>query len=301
VEPDSVNLLPKLVCIYDEPFADVSAIPTYYVSKFAREHVTVALSGDGGDELFAGYNIYSYLRRIYKYNFSSPAINTFLWGNIHKMIPEHASGKGLMYFLSKNPNDLGAHLCIWTKNEREKLIIQNGHKEVMNASELFKRDILRSGNRDFISNLQYLDLQTYMVDDILTKVDRASMINSLEVRVPFLDHKFAELTFKIPAQLKMKDQIKKYILKRAMKPFLSTNILNHAKTDFDVPLSVWFRGRLKEFVNDTLITHNPLLAGYLNRDYVRKVINDNMTGMRDFSSKIWSLLFFEEWLKQNQE
>ena len=139
-----------------------------------------------------------------------------------------------------------------------------------------------------------------MVDDILTKVDRASMMNSLEVRVPFLDHKFAELTFKIPSQLKMKNQIKKYILKRAMKPFLSTNNLNQPKKGFDVPLAVWFKGRLKEVVNDTLVTHNPLLAGYLNKDYVRKVIKGNMTGMRDFSNKIWSLLFFEEWLKQNQ-
>ena len=300
VEPDSINLLPKLVCIYDEPFADTSAIPTYYVSKFAREHVTVALSGDGGDELFAGYNIYSYLRKIHKYNFQTPAINKFIWGNIHKMIPENVSGKGLTYFLSKNPNDLGAHLCVWNNGERKKLILQNGHQEVLNASELFKRDILRSGNKDFISNLQYLDLQTYMVDDILTKVDRASMMNSLEVRVPFLDHKFAELTFKIPSQLKMKNQIKKYILKRAMKPFLSTNNLNQPKTGFDVPLAVWFKGRLKEVVNDTLVTHNPLLAGYLNKDYVRKVIKGNMTGMRDFSNKIWSLLFFEEWLKQNQ-
>jgi len=300
VEPDSVNLLPKLVCIYDEPFADISAIPTYYVSKFAREYVTVALSGDGGDELFAGYNIYSYLKRIRKYNFSSPAINTFIWGSIHKMVPEHVSGKGLMYFLSKNPNDLGAHVCIWTKNERKKLIIQDGQQEVINASELFKRDILRESKKDFISNLQYLDLRTYMVDDILTKVDRASMINSLEVRVPFLDHKFAELSFKIPSQLKMKDQTKKYIFKHAMKPFLSANILNNAKKGFDVPLSAWFRGSLKEFVNDTLITNNPLLAGYLNKDYVRNVINDNTAGMRDFSRKIWSLLFFEEWLKQNQ-
>jgi len=301
VEPDSIRLLPKLVCIYDEPFADNSAIPTYYLSKFAREHVTVALSGDGGDELFAGYDIYSFLRRIYKYNFSSPALNTVLWGSLHKMIPENVSGKGLTYFLSKNPNDLGAHLCIWTKHEREKLIIQNGPKEVMNASELFKRDILRSSKKDFISNLQYLDLQTYMVDDILTKVDRSSMMNSLEVRVPFLDHKFAELSFKIPSQLKIKDSNKKYILKRAMKSLLSGNILNQAKKGFDVPISVWFTGRLKEFVNDTLITHNPLLGGYLNKDYVRKVINDNMTGMRDFSSKIWSLLFFEEWLKQTQQ
>lgn len=300
VEPESINLLPKLVSTYDEPFADISAIPTFYVSKFTREYVTVALSGDGGDELFAGYPIYKYLRNIYKYSFSNASLNKIVWGNIHKMIPGKIAGKGLTYYLSQNREYLGAQVCTWTKQERKALIINNRSAKYPDTTEAFKQAILKSGKRDFISNLQYLDLETYMVDDILTKVDRASMMNSLEVRVPFLDHKFAELSFKIPVNLKMKETDQKYIFKKAMKPFLPDNILNHRKKGFDVPVSVWFKEELKEYVNDTLLSQNLLLSNHLNKKYIKKIVKENTSGMRDFSSKLWSLLFFEEWLKQNR-
>ena len=125
IEPESISLLPKLVSAYDEPFADSSAIPTYYVSKFAREHVTVALSGDGGDELFAGYWIYRYFQKIYKQSSPYPPLNKLIWGNINKLIPQKIAGKGLTYFLSKNRDHLGAHLCIWPKEERKKLMLNN--------------------------------------------------------------------------------------------------------------------------------------------------------------------------------
>ena len=301
IEPESINLLPKLVRAYDEPFADSSAIPTYYVSKFAREYVTVALSGDGGDELIAGYSIYRYLQRINKFNTSSPSFNKFVWGNINKLIPESVAGKGLTYHLSQNKDFLGAHLCIWTNEERKKLILSNDIFKFNIVPELFKEEILKKGNKhDFISNLQYLDLQTYMVDDILTKVDRASMLNSLEVRVPLLDHKFAELLFKVPSNLKMKGKETKYILRQAMKNILPETTLNRQKIGFGVPLSLWFKDELKEYVNDTLLAGNPLLANYLDRNYVRTMVEGSKDGMRDFSSRIWSLLWFEEWLKQNQ-
>ena len=138
-----------------------------------------------------------------------------------------------------------------------------------------------------------------MVDDILTKVDRASMLNSLEVRVPLLDHKFAELSFKIPWNLKLKGKEQKYILKEAMTPYLPENILKHPKKGFSVPLSIWFKEDLKDYVKDTLLSQNPLLSTYLDKKYVKKIVENNKTGMRDFSTRIWSLLFFEEWLKHN--
>ena len=301
VEPESISLLPKLVSAYDEPFADSSAIPTYYVSKFAREYVTVALSGDGGDELFAGYSIYRYLQNIHKHSSSSPVLNNFLWAGIHKLIPQKIAGKGLTYFLSKNRDSLGAHLCIWPKEERNKLIL-NSHSSKNNNSlpEFYKEGILKNGKgNDFISNLQYLDMKSYMVDDILTKVDRASMLNSLEVRVPLLDHKFAELSFKIPWNLKLKDKAQKYILKQAMAPYLPESIIKHPKQGFSVPLSLWFKDDLKEYVKDTLLSKNSLLSSHLDKDYVKKIIGDNSFEMRNFSTRIWSLLFFEEWLKYN--
>ncbi len=302
VEPESIGLLPKLVNLYDEPYADSSAIPTYYVSKFAREHVTVVLSGDGGDELFAGYDIYRYFKNVHRYSTSSPGFNRLFWGGINRMIPQKVAGKGLTYYLSQNRDLLGAYLAIWTKKERRELILDpygvNGNAS---GSELFKAGILKENpHHDFITNQQYLDIKTYMVDDILTKVDRASMTNSLEVRVPILDHKFAELSFRIPGSLKMNGNDQKYIFKKALAPHLPGSILNHAKQGFSVPLSVWFKDDLKKYVQDTLFSENPLSAAYLDKKYMQKIVTDNQKGMRDFSDKIWSLLFFEEWLKQNQ-
>ena len=305
VEPESISLLPKLINAYDEPFADPSAIPTYYVSKLAREHVTVALSGDGGDELFAGYNDYPNLLRLHSYpfNFKSAFYNKFLWGNIHKIIPNNMRGKDASFFLSKNKNYLSAHKHLWSMEERKKLILNdNSVINYSNASELYKELILkRGGNNDFISNLQYLDMQTYMVDSILTKVDRASMMNSLEVRVPLLDHKFAELSFKIPSQLKLRGKEQKYIFKQAMSNILPENILTHPKQGFSMPLSFWFKDDLKEYVKDKLLSQNNLLSSYLDMKYIKKFVENNNAGTKDYSNHIWSLLFFEEWLSQNKD
>ena len=301
VDPESVSLLPKLVKAYDEPFADSSAIPTYYVSKFAREYVKTVLSGDGGDELFAGYNIYNYLRKIYHYNVTPPSFNKFIWGNINKLIPGKLAGKGLSYFLSKNRNHLGAYLCIWPAEERKKLILTYNTFRFNNSPEINKIEILEKGiKNDFISNLQNLDMKSYLADDILTKVERASKINSLEVRVPILDHKFAELTFKIPSNLKLKGTEQKYIFRKAMKKYLPEPIINGPKKGFGIPLSNWFKEELKEYVNDTLLTGTPLLSKYLDQEFIKTIVEDHNYGMRDFGSRTWSLLFFEEWLKQNQ-
>lgn len=303
IEPESISLLPLMVSAFDEPFADSSAIPTYFVSKLARESVTVALSGDGGDELFAGYTSYTKFKKLRSspFNFNSAAANRLIWGNFHKLIPQSVKGKGLIYFLSQDKRYLGAYLSNWTQDERQKLLLKKASSiDYKNASEVYKEKILdEGGERDYISNLQYLDLKTYMVDDILKKVDRASMQNSLEVRVPFLDHKFAELTFKIPSGLKLKGNDKKHILKKSMRKYLPPNILNHPKQGFGVPLSLWFKNDLRKYINDTLLSENPLISNYLDKKYVKKVIEDNRKGGRDFSTKIWSLLFFEEWLKQN--
>jgi len=301
VDPESIDLLPKLVNAYDEPFADSSAIPTYYVSKLARKHVTVALSGDGGDELFAGYGIYKRLNDIYSnpLNFKSPLLNKFIWGNLHKIIPYNVRGKSATYFLSQNRKLVSAYSNVWPRAERKKLLLNHGIVNTSTGSESYKEDILNKGSYDFVTNMQNLDLKTYMVDSILTKVDRASMINSLEVRVPLLDHKFAELTFKIPSYLKLQKNDQKYILKQAMSPYLPPSILNHPKQGFGIPLEFWFKDDLKQYVNDTLLSANSHLGSYLNKSYVKDIILKNENGTKDFSTKIWPLLFFEEWLKQN--
>jgi len=302
VEPGSIDLLPKLVSAYDEPFADSSAIPTYYVSKIAREKVTVVLSGDGGDELFAGYDLYQGLKNYYSsaLSFNSPLLNKLIWGNVHKMLPQNIKGKNGTYFLSKDRKLMSAYSTIWRKSERKRLLLNYGIIDFAMASEVYKEDILKKHpDYDFVTNMQNMDLQTYMVDCILTKVDRASMINSLEVRVPFLDHKFAELSFRIPWNFKFHKKELKYILKRAMAPYLPKNILDHPKQGFSVPLEFWFKKDLKQYVNDTLLSGNPLLSSFLDKKYIEKILLKNQNGQVDFSRKIWPLIFFEEWLKQN--
>ena len=305
VEPESISLLPKLVNAYDEPFADTSAIPTYYVSKLAREFVTVALSGDGGDELFAGYDTYSKLNSLQSSPFhsGSHAVNKMIWGNLYKIIPQSFSGKGLSYLLSHDKRYLGSYASFWNRDERGKLLLNHDSKiDYTIASEDYKAQILKEGSKnDFVSNLQFLDMRSYMVDDILTKVDRASMLTSLEVRVPLLDHKFAELTFKIPWNLKLKENEQKYIFKKSMKPLLPVNIFNHAKQGFGLPLPFWFKDGLKEYINDTLLSSNSFSSKYLSTSYIKKTVRNNQYGMRNLSLKIWSLIFLEEWLKQKQE
>jgi asparagine synthase (glutamine-hydrolysing) len=304
LEPESISLLSKVVSMYDEPFADSSAIPTYHVSQLARQFVTVVLSGDGGDELFAGYNIYRRQEHIHKFplNFNSAFLNKIIWGSIHKALPADFKGKDLSYYLSKNKKYTFAYFNLWTTGERDKLFIDKRPEwRNNNASENFKSKILKNGavRNDYISNMQYLDLKTYLVDDILTKVDRASMMNSLEVRVPILDHKFAELTFRIPPNLKMNGSDQKYIFKKAMAQYLPEGHLCLPKKGFGIPRSLWFKKELKEYIQDTLLSATPLYSEYLNKKVVSSIIKRNRNPLHDFSSKIWTLLVFEEWLKQN--
>src|SRR6185312_9904569 len=302
VEPESVSLLSKLVNAYDEPFADSSAIPTYYVSQLARKHVTVVLSGDGGDELFAGYNSYTRFNKLHSrvFNFKSPFLNKMVWGNVHRLIPNHVRGKGLSYLLSQDKKYQFAYMS-WEKHERQKLMSAHlSDIDYLNASEEYKINLLKNSSiTDHMTSMQYLDLHTYIVDDILTKVDRASMMNSLEVRVPLLDHKFAELTFKIPSNLKLKGLEQKYILKKTMASMLPASILNHPKQGFAVPISIWFKD-LSTYLNDTFNSSNCLLYNYLDKSYIKdKILNNRITHI-DFSDRIWALLFLNEWLNQNQ-
>lgn len=302
IEPESVSLLPQLVDSYDEPFADASAIPTYFVSKFAREFVTVVLSGDGGDELFVGYDKYQRMNNMRKFNVLPESVSKYFWGGLHKIIPNSVKGKGATYYLSKPKNSFPAFLAIWQQAERKELF-RDEIWEIIKESPSESRRVECFSNAkssDFLFNMQKMDMQRYMVDDVLTKVDRASMQNSLEVRVPILDHEFAELTASIPSELKLKGNIKKYIFKEAMKGHLPESIISHKKQGFSVPLKSWFKEDLKEYVNDRIINTKGPLYDYLNPKYVSKIIHSHNNGMRDFNDKIWSLLFLDEWLNSRK-
>jgi asparagine synthase (glutamine-hydrolysing) len=302
IEPESIAILPKLVRSFDEPFSDSSAIPTYYVSKLARENVTVVLSGDGGDELFAGYTHYSYLNKLHSMpiNLGVPVLDRFFWSAVNSLLPGRMKGKKGSFLLSKGRDFISAYLFMYSSEERKRLFLKDIKDDLSNASQLYKVDLLRTGHEnDFMSNMQYLDLKTYLVDDILTKVDRASMMNSLEARVPLLDHKFAELTFRIPSGLKFRENEQKFIFKNTMSAFLPESIMTHPKHGFSIPLSVWFRDDLNSYVNDTLLSSNPLISNYLDKEYIKELVRDSSTTEQISNTRIWSLLFFEEWLNQN--
>jgi asparagine synthase (glutamine-hydrolysing) len=299
VDPVSIELLPLLVSSYDEPFADSSAIPTYLVSRHAREHVTVALSGDGGDELFAGYSSYLKLLNLTSKNIIPDSLSKILFGMIGKTWPEKWSGKGLLYYLSKEKNKIGAYYCLWKQEQRQLLYREGFKKTLQKPAEEFKINFLEKiKDVDFLTRLQYLDVRTYMVDDILTKVDRVSMQNSLEVRVPLLDHKFAELAFRIPSGLKLSKGDKKHVFKKAVSGLLTPNVLDHPKQGFGIPISAWFKDDLKNYMQEVLLDSGQPMFDFLEPKYVKKLVDNHLYGMRDMSSNIWSLLFFNEWLRQ---
>ncbi len=299
VEPESVDLLPDLVHAYDEPFADASAIPTYYVSKYTREHVTVALSGDGGDELFAGYPDYQRMLALKNAVYNNRFTNKVLFEPINKLLPDYLYGKGHSYLLSKDKDNIGAFFCFWRDYERRRIFLPEIRDRIgKNDAEKLKIKLLNSSDIEYISRMQKLDMQTFMVDDVLTKVDRASMMNSLEARIPFLDHKLAELSFKIPRKFMLNGNTMKYILKESFRHILPQEIISHKKQGFAIPLKVWFKGSLKEYTYDMLL-HNSKLGEYLDINYIKTILDNHQKGLRNYHSKIWSLLFLNEWLKQN--
>ena len=301
MKPDAVNLLPKLVRAFDEPFADSSAIPTFYVSQFAREKVTVILSGDGGDELFAGYNAYARLLKIYHQSFVPPPLNRYLWGGVSAIIPKYLPGAGAAYLFAQNRSMLGAYENVFTVPERMFLYSpeMKSFARLAHAEQSKEHFLKQISSVDFVTQLQLLDLKTYLPEDVLTKVDITSMMNSLEVRVPILDHHMAELAFTIPIEYKFKNGSGKHILKQAMQKYIPENVLNHKKQGFAVPLKKWFRNELVDYLRDNL-SGNTALHDYCDERSISSFIDLHQKGMRDYSAKLWALLFFSEWLKHQK-
>ena len=300
LEPASVDIIDALINMYDEPVADDSSLPTYFVSKFTRECVTVALSGDGGDELFAGYGQYEKIKHLTDFHRYIPNAMMPVFRIANQFLPNYMFGKGYLYYLSKNPSQLGAYFTIFKDYEIQSLFEKEFLARLKPYSPVeSKMDIFNSyGSNDLVTGNELLDINSYLVEDILTKVDRASMANSLEVRVPILDHEFVELAFKIPAAIKLKNSEGKYIFKKALESILPKDILYREKHGFSVPLTKWFNGELNTYIKDELLNNNGILYEYLKPDYITKIIEDHSRAKRDFSKQIWTLLFFHLWYKK---
>ncbi|MFA5255282.1 MAG: asparagine synthase (glutamine-hydrolyzing) [Candidatus Omnitrophota bacterium] len=312
VEPQAMEALDKLIWFYDEPFADASSIPTYYLSKMARQNVKVSLSGDGGDENFAGYDRYGYSNIIMKLQNAIPPV---LKGAAEYFSRAAAGYGNALAIKIKNkldeaylpPFDIYFKIIsIFREEEKGRLYssaIKNNIKGYR-TSEKFRAIFERCKSGDYISKLQYLDMKTYLCDDILTKVDRASMANSLEVRVPLLDHLFMEYVAAIPSSLKIRGASGKYIFKEAMARDIPGEILRRPKMGFAVPMTSWLRNELKEIVEEDIFLPGGIIRQLFDPAYVKNmwqtVLYSNMRGFRDtdFSYRIWLLFIFSRWFKK---
>jgi asparagine synthase (glutamine-hydrolysing) len=302
VKPDAQAIFPELVWHYNEPFADSSAIPTYYVSKLARQFVTVVLTGDGGDENFAGYPRY---QNIGEFGFKSryPSWLSRFFVDYSKLRQFHRSWC--------HPRENLRRLKNLT---RERLLY---YQRITHFSEYFQRDLYTPAFLDmldgkfgvdimldkychsdaaaFLDSTLYLDLNLYLPDTLMTKTDIAGMAHSLEARMPLLDHPFMEFVASIPPELKLKDgTISKYIFKKAVEPYLPHEVIYRRKMGFGVPTDHWFRNELKDMAYDTLLSQRALERGYFNRDYVQSMLNRHQSG-ENWQYLIWNLLMLEMW------
>lgn len=307
VDENDFNLIDKLAHLYDEPFADSSALPTYRVCELARKRVTVALSGDGGDENLAGYRRYRWhlyedrLRSAIPLAARRPMFG--MLGNLYPKAdwaPKVLRAKSTFEALARDSVEGYFHtISIMGDKMRQRLFSEAFKRNLQGyqAVEVLREHAKKCPTDDPLSRVQYLDLKTYLVGDILTKVDRASMAHALEVRVPLLDHELVEWISGLPASLKLRGQEGKYIFKKALEPYLPDDILYRDKMGFAVPLASWFRGPLRQRIREALLGPRLAETGIFNPAFLHEMIDHHQSGLRDYSAPLWSLLMFEAFLR----
>ena len=308
VSTDDFDLIDQLAQLYDEPFADSSAMPTYRVCQMAKQHVTVALSGDGGDEVFAGYRRYRWHMNEERLRSALPlGLRKPLFGALGHAYPKADwapkvfRAKTTFQAIARDSVEGYFHnFSIITDGLRNQLYSDSFRQQLAGyrAIEVFRRHAEDAPVEDKLSLVQYLDMKTYLVGDILTKVDRASMAHALEVRVPILDHEFLQWSAGLPAKLKLKGQQGKHIFKRALEPHLPNDVLYRDKMGFAVPLAKWFRGPLKERVRSALLGETIADSQLFNMSFIEQLVDEHQSGQRDHSAVLWSLLMFESFLRQ---
>jgi asparagine synthase (glutamine-hydrolysing) len=300
VEDQDISILPKLAYHLDEPAADPSALPTYYVCREARKRVTVCVSGDGGDEVFAGYTRYQDALRYQAFDRGLGGLGVGrALGALSRLLPRHVRGQGALA-------RLGAR-------DVERWFLQTGKFFPAERRELLEPDMLSSlepepwlfapyfengAGPDLVSRLQHADQKTYLPDDVLVKVDRMSMQNSLEVRVPFLDHTLVEFVNGAPLAAKLKPGRTKAPLRSLLERHLPKDVHARAKKGFGIPIRDWFKGRLTDYVRDTLLAPEARSTRWIRPAAIARLLEDEARGGRDLSRKIWSLLVLEHWCRE---
>ncbi|MCC7486318.1 MAG: amidotransferase 1, exosortase A system-associated [Burkholderiales bacterium] len=307
VDPEDFSLVDRLASLYDEPYADSSAIPTYRVCQLARASVTVALSGDGGDENFGGYRRYRWHMNEERVRSLVPlALRRPVFGLLGELYPKADwaprvfRAKSTLQALARDSLEGYFHsVSVLHDGMRRRLFSARLRAELQGyaAIEVLRRHAARAPTDHPLSLIQYLDLKTYLVGDINTKVDRASMAHSLEVREPLMDHPLVEWLSGLPPEWKLRGGEGKLLFKKALEPHLPHEILYRPKMGFAVPLARWFRGPLREAIRGAVL--GPVLAdtGWFDPGYLRRLVDDHQSGASDHSAPLWSLLMFESFLR----
>jgi asparagine synthase (glutamine-hydrolysing) len=305
VNPKATDIIDKLVWHYNEPFADSSAIPTYYVSKLAREHVTVIMNGDGGDENFAGYGRYiaNEFSRSMRRFLPAPVVRALL--PFILIMPHGNDPRNFVWRLKrflqeyiKSPEMRNAHwLCHFSTEMKNGLYTGDFLRQFSHIDSfgLIIDKYKEAEAETFLDKTLYTDVMMYLPDDLLVKVDVASMANSLEARSPFLDHEFMEFVARIPSGLKLRGRTTKYILKEALKGSLPDEVLYREKMGFAVPIDRWFRNELKEMAYDVLLSERAMCRGYFRKESVRKILDEHISNKWNWQNHIWNLLMLELW------
>lgn len=299
VTPDICQIVDDLVWHFDEPFADSSAIPTYMVSKLAREHVTVALSGDGGDELFAGYTRYAIDRKRSGFARLPGFLRHGVMRHLSQSLPHGAWGRNYLNNVALDPLDrYFDSVSVFTSLNKQSLYTDDFKSQLCGESDLAGRIrgyASRVKSDEPLDSLLYIDSKSYLPGDILTKVDRMSMAVSLETRAPLLDHKLIEMVTRIPARLKMKGLETKHIFKRAVRNLVPAEILDRPKQGFGVPMQEWINNQLRERIRDTLTDTQTRQRGYIDPHYIDLLLTEHSNNRRNHGSRLWALLMLELW------
>jgi asparagine synthase (glutamine-hydrolysing) len=301
VKPDALEALPRLAWQFDEPFADSSALPTYYVSKITREHVTVGLSGDGGDEHFAGYTRYARALALHRrLDRGAGRLLRPLLALGGRLLPTGARGQGYLSLLGADPVERYYQIMTGGRIGALRDIL---HAEVRDSvmpglgAARFRAHAGAAPERDYVAAMQRIDIETYLPEDILTKVDRTSMLVSLEARVPLLDHVLMEYVATMPTALKLSNAGGKAIFKRAMGEALPPDVLSRPKMGFGVPLARWFRGELGDHAREVLLDGRTRRRGLLDTVAVGRLLEEHRSGRRERATMLWTLLCLEEWAR----
>lgn len=309
VDTNDYGLIDTLAKLYDEPYADSSAIPTYRVCQLAKKRVTVALSGDGGDETFAGYRRYSWhmheerVRNLLPRSVRRPLFG--LLGRIYPKAdwaPKMFRARTTFQALARDSMAAYFHSVSFVPDElRERMFSPAFKRDLQGyqAIEVMRRHAANAPDHP-LSAIQYIDYKTYLVGDINTKVDRASMAHALEVRAPLLDHLLIEWASGLPPELKLHGGEGKYLFKKAMEAYLPAEVLYRPKMGFSVPLANWLRGPLREQTRTALTGPLMIDSGLFDMDFLCEMVDQHQRGLHDYSTPIWALLMFEAFLRNNQ-